>query len=97
VFAIILVVTLGYTSLPPGKMIYQAVLPNTEVAQSYLVFGSIPAIDLIVSVFNGVIYGFIVWLLYTLLLGRKKQTQNDHQTVNVNIQDKGEKKEVHPT
>jgi len=61
------------------------------------VFGSIPAIDLIVSVFNGVIYGFVAWLLYTLVFGRRKEhPQNIHQTVNVNTQDKGEKKEVQP-
>jgi hypothetical protein len=36
-------------------------------------------------------------LIYTLVFGRKKEhPQNIQQTVNVNIQDKGDKKEVQP-
>ena len=95
VFAILLIVTIGNTSIPPGKAIYEAVLPGTEVAAGYLVGGAVDAITLIIAVFNGVIYGFIAWLIFTLAtMGRKKekQPQNVTQTVNVNIGDK-EKKE----
>jgi hypothetical protein len=44
----------------------------------------------IISVFNGVIYGFIAWLIFTLLnMGRKKDKhQNIQQIVNVNVEDK---------
>jgi uncharacterized membrane protein YdbT with pleckstrin-like domain len=96
VFALVLVVTLANTSIPPGKAIYEAVLPNTEAAQSYIVLGSVPAIDLIISVFNGVIYGFIAWLIYTIAThGRKEgHPQTIQQTVNVNVGEKGEKKDV---
>jgi hypothetical protein len=95
VFAILLVVTLGNTSIPPGQAIYNAVLPGTEAASGYLVAGSaIDAVTLIIAVFNGVIYGFIAWLIFTLAtMGRKKdkQPQNITQTVNVNVGDKDKK------
>jgi hypothetical protein len=96
VFALLLVVTLGNTDIPPGKAIYQAVLPNTEVAAGYLVGGAVDAITLIIAVFNGVIYGFIAWLVFTVInsmFGKKKdkQPQNITQTVNVNLGDKDKK------
>jgi hypothetical protein len=56
----------------------------------YLVGGRIDAVTLIISVFNGVIYGFIAWLTFTLitaLLG-KEMKQNIQQVVNVNIGEK---------
>ena len=94
VFVLLVVLTLGNTSIPPGKAIYNAVLPNTEVAAGYLVGGAVDAITLIISVFNGVVYGFIGWLVYTLVFGRHKdRPQNINQTVNVNVADKGVKTE----
>jgi len=99
VFAIVLVITLGNTDIPPGGAIYDAFLPDTRgPASGYLVGGSVDAVTLIIGVFNGVIYGFIAWLVFTLLtMGRKKQQQNIHQTVNVNVGEKGEKKEPEPS
>lgn len=94
VFAIVLVVTMGNTSIPPGRAIYEAVLPGTEVAAGYMVGGAVDAITLIIAVFNGVIYGFIAWLVFTLAtMGRKKdkQPQNITQTVNVNLGEKDKK------
>ena len=89
VFGIVVVITMGNTAIPPGKMIYDTVLPNTEPASGYLVGGKVDAVTLIISVFNGVIYGFIVWLVFTLLtMGRKDKKQNIRQTVNVNINGK---------
>jgi hypothetical protein len=90
VFAIVVVITLGNTSIPPGKAIYDAVLPNTEAASGYLIGGTINAVTAIISVFNGVIYGFIAWLIYTLVtMGRNKdKNQNIKQVVNVKIGDK---------
>jgi hypothetical protein len=90
VFAIAVLITLGDTAIPPGKAIYDALLPNTEAASGYLVGGRIDAVTLIISVFNGVIYGFIAWLIFTLmtaLLGKEKK-QNIQQVVNVNIGEK---------
>ncbi len=92
VFAIAVVITLGNTAIPPGKAIYDAVLPNTEAASGYLVGGTVDAVTVIISVFNGVIYGFIAWVIYTVVVavvGKKKEKpQNIQQVVNVNIDDK---------
>src|SRR5665647_3955325 len=87
VFAIAVVITLGNTSIPPGKAIYDIFLPNTEAVSGYLIGGSVDAVTAIISVFNGVIYGFIAWLVFTLLMmGKKKdKTQHISQTVNVNL------------
>lgn len=68
VFAIAVVITLGNTAIPPGKTIYDALLPNTEAASGYLVGGKVDAVTAIISVFNGVIYGFTAWLIFTLLM-----------------------------
>lgn len=61
-FLIFLVATFGYPDLPPGRMIYDAAnLAETD----YQVVG-ISATLLISAIFNGVIYGVIIWLIYTL-------------------------------
>jgi len=75
-FLIFLVITLGYQDLPPGKMIYDAIV-GTET--EYEVLG-LPATQLIAAIFNGVIYGVIIWLIYTLaekagLIPKKQQKQ----------------------
>jgi hypothetical protein len=100
VFAIALVVTLGNTAIPPGKAIYDAVLPGTEVASGYLVGGAVDAVTLIIAVFNGVIYGFIAWLVFTVInaiFGKKDKRQNIQQTVNVNLGEKDKKEGTAPT
>jgi hypothetical protein len=91
VFAIVLVITLGNTDIPPGGAIYDAFLPGTRgPASGYLVGESVDAVTLIIGVFNGVIFGFIAWLVFTLITMGRKKNQNVQQTVNVNV---GEKKE----
>lgn len=63
-FLIFLVVTLGYQELPPGKLIYDALgLPETV---DYDVLG-LNATVLIIAIFNGVIYGVIIWFIFWLL------------------------------
>ena len=91
VFAIVVVITLGNTAIPPGKAIYDIALPNTEAASGYLIGGTVNAVTAIIAVFNGVIYGFIAWLVFTLAtMGKKKEKpQNIQQVVNVNVGDKG--------
>lgn len=87
VFAILLVVTLGSPSLPPGRLIYDAI-GATEI--DYPILG-IPVTTLVPAVFNGVIYGFTVWLLYSVASGatrREKREQVIQQTVSVQIEDK---------
>lgn len=62
-FFIFLVITLGYQDLPPGGMIYDAVV---GAETDYEVLG-LPATTLIIGIFNGVIYGVIIWLIYTIV------------------------------
>jgi hypothetical protein len=62
VFIILFAATLAYSDLPPGKQIYDALnVPTTD----YPILG-IQATTLIKAVFNGVIYGIIAWLIYTI-------------------------------
>jgi hypothetical protein len=86
VFAIVLIITLASTDIPPGQMIYNAVLPNTETyTRQYSIAGT-DAFHLIIGVFNGVIYGFIAWLIFTLVTmgGKKKDKNQQNVIVNVN-------------
>jgi hypothetical protein len=63
VFAILLLATLAYSELPPGGQIYDALnFPTT----TYQVFDTIPVRTLANAVFNGVIFGIIAWLIYTI-------------------------------
>ena len=71
VFAVLLVVTLGYPSLPPGMQIYGMLgVPSSD----YPVLG-VPVTTLAAAVFNGVVYGVIVWLVFSVAtgMGRKKE------------------------
>jgi len=100
VFAIVVVITLGNTSIPPGQAIYNAVLPGTEAASGYLVGGTVDAVTAIISVFNGVIYGFIAWLVFTILMmftKKDKKEQHISQTVNVNLGDRDRNPPPPPT
>ena len=78
VFAIVVVITLGNTAIPPGINLYNMFLPNTEAASGYFIAGSsIDAVTAIIAIINGVIYAFIAWLMFTLVtMGRKKTSQN---------------------
>ena len=86
VFAIVVVITLGNTNIPPGQVIYDSVLPNTEAASGYLVGGTVNAVTAIIAVFNGVIYGFIAWLIFTLATMGRKKDKNQNVVVNIHNQ-----------
>lgn len=86
VFAIVVIITLAYTSLPPGNAIYQAVLPNTEQYTSTYAIAGTNAFAIIIAVFNGVIYAFIAWLIFTLVTWGHRKDKNQNVTVNVNSQ-----------
>jgi hypothetical protein len=87
VFAIVVIITLAYTSLPPGNAIYQAILPNTEQFTSSYAIAGTNAFALIIAIFNGVIYAFIAWLIFTLITwGRRKDKTHQSIIVNVNNQ-----------
>ena len=73
-FAIFLVATIAYPNLPPAPQIYSAAgLPATD----YPVGGTIGATALILAVFNGVVYGVIIWLIFSLanMVLKPKQKQ----------------------
>ena len=84
VFAIVVLATLAYTTIPPGEIIYKAVLPNTEQYTSTYAIAGTNAFALIIAVFNGVIYAFIAWLIFTIVTWGQKKNKNQHVTVNVN-------------
>lgn len=56
-FLLFLVITLGYTALPPGRQIYDATIG--EDIGDYT--------SVVVGVFNGVVWGFIIYIVYWLL------------------------------
>jgi hypothetical protein len=69
VFILLVVATLAYPDLPPGRQIYSAFnVPATD----YPVLG-IQATTLVVAVFNGVVYGIVAWLVYTIVERTRKR------------------------
>ena len=62
-FLLFLVITLGYTALPPGRQIYDAVVG----AESTEEVGGLSITTLAIGIFNGVIYGFIIYVVFWLL------------------------------
>lgn len=62
-FILFLVITLVYPVLPPGIQIYSLL---GVVKSAYPVMG-IPVTTLACAVFNGVIYGVIIWLIYSMV------------------------------
>ncbi|UCH37075.1 MAG: hypothetical protein JSV76_05135 [Candidatus Bathyarchaeota archaeon] len=85
VFAILTVVTLSNPTLPFGYQIYEAI---GGVNVDYPILG-IPVSTLVPAVFNGIVYGFIVWLLNTIVSSAtgddKKTDQTIQQNVSVNV------------
>ena len=70
VFAVFVAITLGYPSLPFGSQIYYAI---GGVNIDYPILG-IPLTTLVPAVFNGIIYGIIVWLIFSIATrGRVKK------------------------
>jgi len=58
-----LAITLGVPALPPGNMIHDILNIPTTV---YPVLG-IPAWLLITAITNGVVYGFVIWLIFSVV------------------------------
>ena len=81
-FLAFLAVTLGMPTLPPGNMIHDLLnIPVTD----YPVLG-IPAWLLINAIVNGVVYGFIIWLIYSIVsaaTGRGKKEQQVQAPANL--------------
>ena len=75
VFVVVFLVCLGVTSIPPGQALYNLLKLPVEVT-TYKVGGAIYGDVLIKAIFNAVIYGVIVWLIFTIVTHRpRKKTQ----------------------
>jgi hypothetical protein len=66
VLVIVFLISLGVTTIPPGQQLYNMLKLPSSVT-TYKVAGAIYGDVLIKAIFNGVIYGFIVWLIFTIL------------------------------
>jgi predicted flap endonuclease-1-like 5' DNA nuclease len=86
VFFIVTVVSLGYSDLPPGLQIYEAI-GGLDI--DYPILG-IEVATLVPACFNGIVYGVIVWVLYSVTLGRKPEK------VEVKVEVKPVESEVKP-
>jgi len=60
-FIVFVATTLAYSELPPGKQLYD-LLGVQETSEPVL---GISVTTLVCAIFNGVIYGIIIWLIYT--------------------------------
>ncbi len=89
VFAVVFLICLGVTSIPPGQALYNMLNLPIETT-TYQVGGAIYGDVLIKAIFNSVIYGFIVWLAFTIVTyrSRKERAQNIQQNVVVNVDKK---------
>ena len=81
VFAILLVITFGNPTLPPGQMIYYSI---GGVNYPYPILG-VPITILVPGVFNGVVYGFIVWLIYSIVTSATRKNKQGSQTIQQNV------------
>ena len=61
-FVIFLAVTLAYPELPVGRLISDAMGIDPVVE-----WGGLPVITLMSAILNGVIYGIVIWLIFTVL------------------------------
>jgi uncharacterized membrane protein YciS (DUF1049 family) len=66
-FFAVLLISLAILGIPPGQMIYNAIATETD----YKVLG-IAVPTLVAAVFNAVIYGVVIWLIYDLFIARKR-------------------------
>ena len=62
-FALFLVISLGYADLPPGRQIYDSVVG----AESDYLVGGIAITPLAIGIFNGVVYGVIIYVVFWIL------------------------------
>jgi len=75
-FAIFFVVSLAYPDMPPGRQIYDS-LGVEEVERPV---AGIATTNLVIGVFNGVIYGVIIWFISWVLektVGREKREKKE--------------------
>jgi len=73
VFAILLVATLGNTTIPFGREIYYAI---GGVSTDYPIMGISVSI-LVPAILNGVIYGVIVWIIYSIIVNATRKNKSE--------------------
>jgi hypothetical protein len=89
VFAILVIVTIVGVAIPPGEAIYNAVLSGTAVyTVQYAILGT-NAFTLIIAVFNGVVYGIVAWIIFTIINALTKKDKKDQVNVNVVVNNNG--------
>lgn len=75
-FVAMTALTLIYAELPPGRQIYEMLdVPETDYP-----VGGMPATVLIISLFNGIVYGIIAWLIYSIAMAttrRRNESTNE--------------------
>jgi hypothetical protein len=78
VFLVLLLATIAYSELPPGGMIYDSLnFPTT----TYKIFDTLAVRTIANALINGVIYGIIAWIVYTIAeRAMKPKTQPQPQT-----------------
>jgi hypothetical protein len=62
-FLLFLAISLGYPGLPPGRQIYDSAI---GVESDYSISGT-PITLLAIGIFNGVIWGIIIFIVYWVL------------------------------
>jgi len=78
VFFVLLLATIVYSDMPPGRQICNALnLPTTD----YLLAG-IDVITFVIAVFNGVVFGIVAWLIYTFAERATKPRSPTRQQVH---------------
>jgi hypothetical protein len=76
VFVIVIAVSLGgsYSELPPARQIYDAL--DLPAVIDYDILG-VNATALIIAVFNGVVWGVVVWLIYSIIARVTKREKKE--------------------
>jgi hypothetical protein len=69
VFVILLAITLAYPEIPPGNTISDAINIDPTVEWNGILVRTLTS-----AIFNGIIYGIIAWLAYTLIERARKKT-----------------------
>ncbi|MCD6412021.1 MAG: hypothetical protein J7L20_06340 [Thermoplasmata archaeon] len=90
-FLIFLGMTLNFGVFPPGDTLYKLLnVPET----SYHVLGY-PATMFVKAAFNGVVYGFIVWLVFSLAMTirRKRKEKRKAEQVESKVDEEIKKSE----
>jgi ribosomal protein L40E len=74
-FVAMTALTILYADLLPGRQIYEMLdVPETDYP-----VGGIPATVLIISLFNGIVYGIIAWIVYSIAMAarlRRNESKN---------------------